>query len=502
MPTKHRKRLYVSILLAAVPLAVAGVAIPALAGDFVADPVHDFDCDDQRDAVQPTSYKNVDGHDGAGSITVQYSTDDEIVELTQATPGIAGTPEHDDSFGDKYTSFDENGDGCDDLVVSAPWEDVTENGTESYGAGMIWIIPGSPEGLRPNQSRAINLATPGVPGAVAQYQHFGDALAAGDTADGQPFLVVGAPGAKVGSTKSGAGALYYLRDDYTYRITQDSPGIPGKAESNDYFGEYLSVTDRYIAVSASGETINGAPDAGMVHVLNHRLSNGALGSVDAFHQDTPGVSGTAEEKDELGEEGLSVVNYQAAPGKPVSALVGVGSPGERLGSSHNWHGMAHLIRTSGSGDRQQLTSVHQDSPGVEGIAEGADHFGSEVVVATEGGTGTPSTTHWAVAALETGFQTEPDDGFDRPQVHVFDVSATPGDTDKLIKPDDYGIPLSKEEDLETLTASAEYLYVETPGDVPGSDEQAYPDTVYGVPWENILNGQNLPVVQHRVTPWP
>lgn len=92
MPRKVNTRHYLPILLAAVPLVLAVTAAPALAGDHAADPIHDFDCDDERDGVQPTAYKTVNGHALAGSITVQYSTDDAITELTQDTDGIAGAP--------------------------------------------------------------------------------------------------------------------------------------------------------------------------------------------------------------------------------------------------------------------------------------------------------------------------------------------------------------------------------------------------------------------------
>lgn len=505
MPKRIHWRHVAPLSLAVVPLALAVTAVPGYGGDFTADPVQDFDCDDVRDAVHSTYYETVNGHELAGSITVQYSTDDEIAVLTQDTPGIDGAPEYDDQFGKVYTAFDENGDGCDDLVVSAPWEGLTaENGDAAHGSGMVWIIPGSPEGLRPDRSRSLNLDTPGVPGAVDEYQHFGASLASGVTADGEPFLVIGTPGAKIGGSGGGAGAVYYLRGDEVIRITQDSPGVAGKAESNDYFGEYLSVTDRYVAVSASGEEINGAEDAGMVHVFNHIRTDGSLRSVDAFHQDTPGISGTAEEDDEFGERGLSVLNYRTAPDEPVSALVAVGSPTEDVGDTNYWQGMAHLIRTTGPTDREQLASVHQDTPGVEGEGEPADFFGGHIVLSTdaESGIGGPNDTHWAVSAEERGSPTVPGDDQEAPQVHVFDVSATPGDTDVLIEPDDFGVPLSREQDLRSLSASGDHLYLETPGDKPGSDETPYPDTVYGVPWPNILDGQDLPVLEYRVTPWP
>lgn len=472
------------------------MAVPASAGDYIADPIDDFDCDNQRDAVDPHRYATVDGHTNAGAITVQLSGDGEIVTLTQASPGMAGGPEADDHFGSVYTSFDDNGDGCDDLVIAAPFEDlVADNGSEAIDGGMIWIVPGSPDGLRPEDSHAVNLHTPGIPGAVGKFHRFGQALVGGNTTADEPYLLVGAPGYTVGKTGFAAGAVYYARGDETYQLTQDSSGVPGAAEPSDYFGEHIVATDRYIAVSTPGEAIGDRSSSGMAHVFSHTITDAHLKSLSSFHQDTDGIYGVAESGDQFGGS-LSIINYQHTPGVAVDAVISVGSPGEQVGAGgRNYNGMAHLIRLANLGEPIQQSYVHQDLPGVDGTVEVHDRFGFDTVVSTtmSSGIGTPSTTTWTVGSWELPDE-DGGDGYNDPQVQVFAATGDPGDNDHTIAHDDYGLPLLTVQDIESLQASSIYLYIGVPG-LPGQ-----PSEVYGIPWQNVLGGQNAPVIKIRVRP--
>lgn len=477
-------------------MALVLMAVPASAGDHITDPIDDFDCDDQRDAVDPDRYATVNGHTNAGAITIQVSGDGGIMTLTQASPGIAGGPEEDDLFSSIYTSFDDNGDGCDDLVIAAPFEDlVAGNGSEATDAGMIWIVPGSPDGLRPEESRAVNLHTPGIPGAVGKFHRFGLSLAGGNTITHEPYLLIGAPGYTVGKTGYAAGAVYYARGDETYQLTQDSSGVPGVAEPRDYFGEYIVATNRYIAVSAPGEAIGDRSSSGMVHVFIHTITDAHLRSLSSFHQNTDGIYGVAESGDRFGGS-LSIINYQHTLDAPIGAAISVGTPGEQVGAGgRTYNGMAHLIRHDNTGEPVQQSYVHQDLPGVDGIVEVHDRFGFNTVVSatTSSDIGTPSTTAWTVASWELPDE-DGGDGYNDPQVQVFPATGDPGDNDHTIAHDDYGLPLLTVQDIESLQASYTYLYIGVPG-LPGQ-----PSEVYGIPWQNVLGGQNAPVIKIRVQP--
>lgn len=81
-------------------------------------------------------------------------------EISQATPGVPGTPEKDDSFGESHTAYDRNKDGRDDLVIGAPYEDVGSG----LNAGAVTIIPGSETGLDTLRSEASARTRPGSPG--------------------------------------------------------------------------------------------------------------------------------------------------------------------------------------------------------------------------------------------------------------------------------------------------------------------------------------------------
>ncbi|CAM3133027.1 hypothetical protein [Stackebrandtia soli] len=61
---------------------------------------------------------------------------------------------------------------------------------------MLWIIPGSPNGLDPAASSAHHADTPGFPGSVHTEPNLGGGL----DAEGEPFLIIGAGRHRVGGT--------------------------------------------------------------------------------------------------------------------------------------------------------------------------------------------------------------------------------------------------------------------------------------------------------------
>lgn len=97
---------------------------------------------------------------------------------------------------------------------------------------------------------AINPASPGVPGDPNVDDVFGSSLAVGDAnRDGRADLAVGAPKADVGR-KPDAGRVYLLYGSpagLTGRraqfFTQDTRGVPGRAEEYDHFGFQVSLLD-------------------------------------------------------------------------------------------------------------------------------------------------------------------------------------------------------------------------------------------------------------------
>lgn len=94
------------------------------AGEFHAAVHDDFDCDGKPDAVHVNEIAMVDEIEEAGAVTVTYSSTGRDHQITQAMPGIPGTPESGDWFGEAHTAYDRDQDGCHDLVIGVPQEDI------------------------------------------------------------------------------------------------------------------------------------------------------------------------------------------------------------------------------------------------------------------------------------------------------------------------------------------------------------------------------------------
>lgn len=453
-----------------------GLSPVAQASEFVREDASDFDCDGIRDLVN-FSPDIVDGVSGAGSITVTYSGGGEDY-LTQATPGVPGGPEKNDLFGWRYTTYDRDGDGCDELVVGIPWEDIGER----ENAGMVTIIPGSPSGLDPSRSVGYTQNSPGFPGGAEALDWFGLALSAGTTHLGDPFLLIGAPGesGKDQWTRA-SGSVYYLRDGAVTVFHQDTPGVSGRREVEDRFGQTLASSDRYFVVGSPMETIDVQLD-GMVRVFSHSLVNGRPTEVAAFSQDTPGISGKAERGDRFGWS-VSVLPFRPSTGAPIGALVAVGSPEEAVGDIER-AGMAHLVYVSPGGGRSQLAAVTQRTTGVSGGPEAGDRMGDSVVLANLDPTSaaaTPLTLAWAVAV--TSEEVGPAHG----AVHVFPPGWRSGEPDIWLKDGEFGLQDGEFRDtyMQGLRASSDYLHVGGGGlDGP----------CYAVPWRNLLGDSWRPVV--------
>lgn len=83
--------------------------------------------------------------------------------LTQATSGVAGSPEAGDSFGSSLSAGDVNGDGYQDLAVGVYGEKIDD---KEY-AGGVHVFKGRAGGISGTGSQWFARNSPGVPGALA-----------------------------------------------------------------------------------------------------------------------------------------------------------------------------------------------------------------------------------------------------------------------------------------------------------------------------------------------
>jgi hypothetical protein len=138
---------------------------------------------------------------------------------------------------------DFDGDGFADLAVSSPTQSV--NGES--GGGAVTVLYGSSGGVTTTRTQFWTTDSPGVLGDAEAGGGFGRALAAGDfNADGFSDLAVGAPGETANGHPS-AGAIHILYGGASglsaagnMRFTFDSPGVPGTAADDDGFGSSLA----------------------------------------------------------------------------------------------------------------------------------------------------------------------------------------------------------------------------------------------------------------------
>lgn len=319
----------VSALIAAATMAApaAGAATPAKPFDFNGDGYPDLPIGSQE-SIGSARY--------AGALNVLYGSSDGVTAagdqlLTQNSDGLAEQAQDRDAFGLAQTSGDFNRDGYADLAVSAYLEDVDD----AINAGVVHVLYGSSTGLSSAGSQLWKQGADGLGGIAQDFDLFGATLAQGDfDGDGFADLAVGAPQEAVGSV-SWAGAVQVLRGSAagltaagSQTWTQDSPGVADQPEYRrapdysypDAFGSSLATGDvdndgfADLAIGVRGETVEGsctdatqlcsqpAYGAGAVHVLYG--SAAGLTAIDSefWHQNTPGVRGTAWARSNVDDE--------------------------------------------------------------------------------------------------------------------------------------------------------------------------------------------------------
>jgi len=283
-------------------------------------------------------------------------------------------------LGKSLVSGDFDGDGSDDLVVSA---EQLRSGSGMPGA--VIVLYGSPGGLE--RRRIFSQATAGVPGTEEDPDFFGASLAAADfNGDGRDDLAAGVPGESIGNVVAAGGVtvLYGSVNGLTTTgarwIDQNTAGVPGTVESSDFIGYQVAAGDvtgdGYADLIVGGlEDFERIPvtviDAGSVTVLTGGPTGISTSGAKAWHQDTAGVPGGNEAYDRFGIAlALGRFNGDNRLDLAVSALHEDLSGQMDAGAVTVLYGTATGLTSSGA------KQWSQDTDGIAGAAEEGDEFGS------------------------------------------------------------------------------------------------------------------------------
>ena len=408
MDSRARSRSLRRGVWALVALALAAVAYPA-AANAASSATGDFNGDGRDDLAIGVPTEDRGTLADSGAVNVVYGSASGLSAagppadqlFTQGDAGIGQVAEAGDQFGRALAVADFNGDGRDDLAVSAHLEDITGTGGALSDAGIVHVIYGSPVGLSPQAVRSDQIFSQDSPGVVdiaESDDRFASALAGGDfNNDGADDLAVGVPLEDtaalfdVGVMHVVYGSPAGLRAAGNERMSQNATenGVPvlDTSENGDGFGGALAAGDfdadgaDDLAVGVELEAVAGETDAGAVNVL-YGLAGatpaGGLGTAgnQFWTQNSPGIADAVEGSDRLG---LALAAGDIGGNGREDLAIGV--PGESVGvpndpTATNDAGAVNVIYGGASG-LSATANQHwtQDNPDVEDAAEEFDFFG-------------------------------------------------------------------------------------------------------------------------------
>jgi len=271
----------------------------------------DFDGDGFADLAIGVSSEDVDANSDAGAVNVLYGSVD---GLTADGDDLWTDPwgdQADAQFGLELAVGDLNGDGRDDLAVSAPWMELSG----IFGAGTVTVLFGSVNGLSSDgfQTIAQGLSVQDWPvhGEQESWDHFGDALAIGDfNGDGWDDLAAAASDEDLGTIVD-AGVVHILFGTATGLTGENNQlwhqnlsSVGDEAEPGDSFGEALAAGDfdsdgkDDLAVGVPWESFDFLENPGLVHIFYGGV-DGPTSGLEVWSQDSD-VPGGSEDWDQFG----------------------------------------------------------------------------------------------------------------------------------------------------------------------------------------------------------
>ncbi|MFE2044345.1 S1 family peptidase [Streptomyces sp. NPDC059477] len=462
--------------------------------------VTDFNCDGTADVAVADPAATVGGDAGAGLVRVVYGGGKGTAELNQDLDWVPGGAEAGDGFGTALATVDHDQDGCTDVVVGTPGDDL---GTAT-DAGMVDILYGAPGGLGTGATKAAHFEQGSGTGSLAASasetgDRMGHALAAGTTAAGEPFVAMGVPGESLG-TVARAGGVFYLHGGTNIAVNQEATGVSGAAETDDAFGSSLAADGLHLAVGVPGETVGTDADAGMVSVFSHQLNaEGRPTPRFGMEQDLDAVSGAAEAGDLFGQS-LAMVAHRPSATAATESILAVGSPGETLAVDavdKAETGWVLTFRITAAGTFSQLDSYSSGTgdDDVSGTSEAGDHFGQYLtaVNTAPGAVSTPATLRLAVGIPGEAIGTTAGAG----AISTFSLlDPVPGASDRWLEAGDGdgvpGVPGANQRLGSSIHYTGTHLYVGMP------DGPSATGALHALPLSNTVAGGTVaPVTTYQ-----
>ena len=350
----------------------------------------DFDGDGFSDAVVADPYADPVVSStpvaDAGQVTVRYGNGStlgggDVDTLVQGSGGVGNTASAEDRFGSTVAAADLDNDGFTDLLVGTPYEDIGGRAD----SGLAQVIWGSSGGL--GGGRASTQLTQSSFGRTpAAGDQLGYALdASNELSADLPMVAVGVPGGNVsGQNDAGWAGFFAAGLNDPRAVDQDSAGIPGAAEVGDRFGEAITLglmagTSSRVdaAVGTPGEDLGSGTsqitNSGAFTIINDLYTGVVAGQ--SYDQNSPNVSGTAENNDAFGK-----VLDSVRAGNTTHVAVGI--PSEDIGSAAD-AGSVQLFSSTGT-TMTPGVGLTQDITNVADTSEAGDQFGRRLVLAPPG----------------------------------------------------------------------------------------------------------------------
>lgn len=337
----------------------------------------DFDCDGTTDLAFGNRETDIGASSQAGSVAVGFGN--ALLGLRpggqwvhQDTPGVASTSGQTERFGRSLAVADYDGDGCSDLAVGVPGEDLAG----LLQAGAAHVFPGSSQGLDLARDFLVPTSGAAPSGPVANHRK-GDVVAAVNrltSASSLPMLAIGAPGHDLGASveaggvsvrRSGATAgelstpvTFIDRNATSFGRVRDNVGynLASGDFNGDGFGDVVAAA-RHINGCAVGGGSGCENENRGVLLLTYGAGSASNLTHEEIHQDSPNVAGIAQDGARWGQT-LAVGDFDGdgfddlAVGAPQK---GFSSP-DQTGSVTLLFGGAQGLRAAASRSRELFIS--------------------------------------------------------------------------------------------------------------------------------------------------